>query len=58
MAKNLEQIYIFTSGILFYLYLEAAKSLGISVKSNLLSEEIFDQALLKGQWYINQLNEE
>jgi len=58
MAKNLEQIYIFTSGILFYLYLEAANSLGISVKSNLLSEEIFDQALLKGQWYINQLNEE
>ena len=56
--KKLDQIYICSSGMLFSLYLEAAKTLGISISSELLTDEMVDLALLKGQWFINEYQEE
>ena len=55
--KKLDQIYICSSGMLFSLYLEAAKTLGISINSELLTDEMVDLALLKGQWSINEYQE-
>jgi 2-dehydro-3-deoxygalactonokinase len=55
--KKLDQIYICSSGMLFSLYLEAAKTLGISINSELLTDEMVDLALLKGQWFINEYQE-
>ncbi len=56
--KKLDQIYICSSGMLFSLYLEAAKTLGICISSELLTDEMVDLALLKGQWFINEYQEE
>ena len=56
--KKLDQIYICSSGMLFSLYLEAAKTLGISISSEVLTDEMVDLALLKGQWFINKYQEE
>ncbi len=55
--KKLDQIYICSSGMLFSLYIEAAKTLGISINSELLTDEMVDLALLKGQWFINEYQE-
>ena len=44
--------------MLFSLYLEAAKTLGISISSKVLADEMVDLALLKGQWFINEYQEE
>jgi 2-dehydro-3-deoxygalactonokinase len=56
-SKKLDQIYICSSGILFSLYLEAAKTLGISMSSQVLTDAMVDLALLKGQWFINECQE-
>lgn len=55
--KKLDQIYICSSGMLFSLYLEAAKTLGISISSQVLTDAMVDLALLKGQWFINEYQE-
>ena len=55
--KKLDQIYICSSGMLFSLYIEEAKTLGISINSELLTDEMVDLALLKGQWFINEYQE-
>ena len=54
---KLDQIYFCSSGMLFSLYIEAAKTLGISINSELLTDEMVDLALLKGQWFINEYQE-
>lgn len=56
-TENGQRIYICSSGILFSLYLEATKILGISVALHLFSDEMVDMALRKGQWLIHQSKE-
>ena len=55
--KKLDQIYICSSEMLFCLYLEAAKTLGISISSQVLTDAMIDLSLLKGQWFINEYQE-
>jgi 2-dehydro-3-deoxygalactonokinase len=58
IEKNLDQIYICSSGILFSLYLEAANILGIPMSSQMLTDAMVDLALLNGQWFINECQAE